>query len=71
VLAIPVLIIVLGSIIARALNAENSATWYIISTVAHNTFSLAYIADPIFILRNRDMKEVIAKLSWMPTFFCH
>jgi len=69
--ALPILVVLLGSPVVTALNAEYSTMWFILNTIAFNTIALVPIADPIFILRNKDVKEAMAKLTWMPTFGCH
>ena len=47
---------------------ENTLWYYIMESLALNTFTLSTIADPIFILRNRDVKEALPKVTWLPPY---
>lgn len=49
----------------------NTSLWlYIVDIFTLNIFTLVYITDPIFLMRNKDVREVVAKLNvnWMLKF---
>lgn len=48
------------------LSPRESLTAYMIDVVSSNMFKVKFITDPVFILRNRDIKEAMLELSWMP-----
>ena len=51
------------------LASRDSAVFYIFHSLALNAFILSSIADPVFILRNRDVREVLPKVTWLPPFW--
>ena len=55
--------------IARALDAQNTLWFYVVDACTLNMFYLSYIMDPMFILRNSDVKEVIPSLTWLPSYW--
>ena len=58
----PGLVSFVATVTSITSNAENSLWFYIVNTLTLNLFVLAHIADPIFILRNRDVREVVSEL---------
>ena len=47
-------------------SAAQSPWFYILNTISLNFLILAFIADPIFILRNKDVRDVYSKINWIP-----
>ena len=50
--------------------SRDSVWFYIVDTLTLNLFYLANIADPFFILRNRDVREVMKEITWIPKILC-
>ena len=50
--------------------SRDSVWFYIVDTLTLNLFYLANIADPFFILRNRDVREVVREITWIPKILC-
>ena len=66
---IPGLSSVIVGNIAQATNSVDSVWFYLADTVILNVFVLRRITDAIFILRNKDMKDALAKVEWLPPFW--
>ena len=47
-------------------DTTESVWFYIVDVIALNVFILSHVADPIFILRNQDVREVISRIKWIP-----
>ena len=57
--------------IASTVSISSNPEWfYIVDTLTLNIFFLIHIADPIFILRNRDVSEVVMEINWIPKILC-
>ena len=57
--------------IANGVNISRDSEWfYILDTITRNMFYLPYIFDPFFILRNREVKEVVSEITWIPKILC-
>ena len=57
--------------IANGVNISRDSEWfYILDTITRNMFYLTYIFDPFFILRNREVKEVVSEITWIPKILC-
>lgn len=48
-------------------DSVHSVWFYVMDTITLNVFTLTYITDPIFILRDKDVREVISDMVWIPT----
>ena len=55
--------------IAQATDSLDSVWFYLLNTVNVNLFLLRRVTDAIFIIRNRDIKDALAKLKWLPPFW--
>ena len=64
----PTILLALIDIVDPLATSENTLWYYIMESLALNTFILSSIADPIFILRNRDVKEALPKVTWLPPY---
>ena len=64
----PTMLLVVINRVAPLATPENTLWYYIMESLALNTFTLSTIADPIFILRNRDVKEALPKVTWLPPY---
>ena len=62
------MVLVVINRVAPLATPENTLWYYIMESLALNTLALSSIADPIFILRNRDVKEALPKVTWLPPF---
>ena len=51
-----------------ALPIPPQASFYL-KVVASNIVFLANVADPLFILRNRDVRETLPQITWLPSFW--
>ncbi len=40
--------------------------WSVLSGLLFNLITFLVVMDPIFIMRNRDVREVLSEISWMP-----
>lgn len=49
-----------------AATPDTSLWLYMVDIFTLNIFTLVYITDPIFLLRNKDVRDVVAKVSWIP-----
>lgn len=49
-------------------NSVDSLWFYILDGLVVNSFVLNHITDPIFILRNRDVREILSEINWIPKF---
>lgn len=47
-------------------NSTESLWFYILDALSLNSFILSHVAVPIFILRNKDVREVISEIKWIP-----
>ena len=57
--------------ITNGVNISRDSEWfYILDTITQNMFYLAYIFDPFFILRNREVREVVSEITWIPKILC-
>ena len=56
-------------VVGNAGMPQNTLWLYIVDSVALNTFILSFVADPIFILRNRDVRDVLPQVTWLPPFW--
>ena len=57
--------------IANGVSISSDSEWfYIVDALTLNMFFLSYIVDPFFILRNRDVREVVSEITWIPKILC-
>lgn len=54
------------TVVSMTSNSTESVWFFVLNSMSVNVFILAYIATPIFILRNRDVREIIAEIKWIP-----
>lgn len=57
------LILIAANIAGVSTNSEESLWFYILDGLSINSFIIIHLADPIFILRNKDAREVISKIN--------
>ena len=62
----PGLIALVTNILHSTTNSAQTPWFYVINTISLNFFFLGFIADPIFILRNKDVRELCSKINWIP-----
>ena len=60
--------VIIGNI-ATSIDAQNMLWFYILDVFTLNIFFLSFVLDPMFILRNLDVKESVAKLAWIPPYW--
>ena len=68
-LIVPMILYIIVDSIAQATDSRESVWVYLANTVTVNTFSMLGVVDAIFILRNRDIKDALAKVEWLPPFW--
>lgn len=69
IFVVPGILLLLATRTAGVLtNSEESLWFYILDGLTVNSFAIIHIADPCFILRNRDVREVFSKINWIPRF---
>ena len=66
---IPGVISLVANSVSAATGSFDSIWFYLIDNITVNLFILLRVLDPIFILRNRDIKDALAKLKWLPPFW--
>ena len=59
---------VISLIANEATDSFDSIWFYLIDSITVNVFLLLRVLDAIFILRNRDIKDALAKLKWLSPF---
>ena len=55
--------------ITTSIDAQNTLWFYTLDAFTLNIFLLSFVLDPMFILRNLDVKESVAKLAWIPPYW--
>ena len=68
-LIVPVILYIIVDSIAQATDSRESVWVYLAKTATLNVFSMLRVTDAIFILRNRDIKDALAKVEWLPPFW--
>lgn len=65
--SLPPGIVSLGATVAAVASNSTQSVWFFVLRVSTgNVFYLGHIADPIFIIRNKDVREVISEINWIP-----
>ena len=57
---------IVANMAGSATDTTESVWFYIVEVISTNIFILAHVADPVFILRNKDVREVIFQITWLP-----
>ena len=50
------------------LSPDNSQWYHVLDSITLNTIIVTYLTDPMFILRNKDVREALPQLTWLPSF---
>ena len=66
---IPGVISLIANSVSEATDSFDSIWFYLIDSITMNLFILLRVVDAIFILRNRDIKDALAKVKWLPPFW--
>ena len=49
-----------------ATSTTESVWFYLVDFLLLNMFILTRVADPIFVIRNKDIRELISEIKWIP-----
>ena len=66
---LPGIVSLVATAVSGATDSLDSIWFYLVDSVAVSLFFLPRIVDAIFILRNRDIKDALAKVRWLPPFW--
>lgn len=58
------------SVTGMATNSTGTTWFYVLDVSSLSLVKLTFIFDPIFLLRNKDVKDVVSELTWMPPLWC-
>lgn len=65
----PGLLNVITNNVQPDITPTNSLWFHILDAVTLNMLIFTFIMDPIFILRNRDVREALPQVTWLPPFW--
>lgn len=65
----PIVLLLVAHMREPTSTSDTSPQFYVLECLAFNIIYLANLVDPLFILRNRDVREALPKLTWLPSFW--